>query len=80
MNSTARYYGRKIASNAVTINNSTLSELITDAVEDSDADLDWGEQGDVHEEIEMAVREEARAAAGAELEAAIERNVPTEDQ
>jgi len=79
MNETARYYGRKIASNAVTINNPTLSELIADAAEDSGADLDWGEQGDVHEEIETAVREEARAAAVAELDAAIERNIPTEN-
>jgi len=66
------YYAQKIAKKAVTVDNTTLGELITDAVEDSDADLGWGKQGEIHEAIEERIEDAAREAAADELQVALE--------
>lgn len=69
---TADYYGQKIAKTAVSVDDATLGELIADAAEDADAELDWADQGEIHEEIQMRIEEAARHAAEEELEDAFE--------
>jgi len=69
--STADYYAGRIAQTAVSVDNSTVAELIADAAEDADVDLDWSEQGEVHEQITMRIEEATRQLARDELEAAL---------
>lgn len=69
---TADYYGRKIAQRAVSVDDGTLGELIADAAEDADAELDWNEQGEIHEDLQLRIEEAARRAAEDELRGAIE--------
>jgi len=69
---TARFYAKKIAKHAVEVNDEKLAELINGAVADSERDLNYTEQGAIHEDIELRVEEEAREAARDELRRALD--------
>ena len=57
---TARLYGELIAARAVSVDNGELAQLIADAADDADIDLDYSKQGEIHEEIVMLVEESAQ--------------------
>jgi hypothetical protein len=57
---TSKYYARKIVDESLQINDSRMAELLADAVEDSPKDLDWEDQGSLHEDIEIAIESDAR--------------------
>jgi hypothetical protein len=67
---TASYYAGRIAE-AVHIDQGKVAGCIADAAEDADVALSYEDQGALHEEIEVQIREEIRNIARDELEAAL---------
>jgi len=64
---TANYFSQKITDKAVHIDETTLGELVADAAEEVERDVEWSEQGEIHGDISDSITDAAREAAKDEL-------------